>query len=92
MYTNAGKVFFERILRIVGENLPLSGGSDDDSIAAEVCNIVARLCGGATAEMEASCVVKDFKANPSGVTQILLCSMSQLARAGVIREEFSLRR
>ena len=70
------------MFRIVQENLPSGDRFDDDSIIAEVRTVVVRLCGGARAEMEASCIVKGFKANSASVIQVLLCSTLQLAVAG----------
>ncbi len=86
---HAGKVFFERMLRIVRENLSPASGFDDDTVTAEVCSVIARLCGGAVAEMDASSIVKEFKTNPAGVTQMLLCSTLKLARVRGMGEEFA---
>lgn len=86
---HGGKIFFERMLGIVREFLPPSSGFDEDTITVEVCNVVARLCGGAVAEMDASSIVSDFKTNPAGVTQMLFCSALKLAQVRGLGEEFA---
>ena len=76
---HAGRPSFDRLRRIVRENLSREH-FEDATVTAEVCATAAALSG-ARAQIEAGGIVSDVAVRPAGVTQMLFCAALALCGA-----------